>query len=83
MKTGSLKRGTIMAAAAGILISCGSAASDKPMEKVEIKTNQETMEDQTLIVKDLSFNIAQPTAAEIEAAFNAKNVEYSPIACAN
>lgn len=83
MKTGSLKCGTIMAAAAGILISCGSSSSNKPMEKVEILTNQETMEDQTLIVKELSFNTAQPTAEEIEAAFNAKNVEYSPIACAN
>ena len=83
MKTGSLKRKTILAAAAGILISCGSASSDTTMEKVEIKTNQETMEDQTLIVKELSFNTAQPTAEEIEAAFNAKNVEYSPIACAN
>lgn len=83
MKSGSLKHKTILAAAAGILISCGSASSDTTMEKVEIKTNQETMEDMTLTVKELSFNTAQPTTEEIEAAFNAKGVEYSPIACAN
>ena len=70
MKTGSLKRGTIMAAAAGILISCGSSNSHKTMEKVEIKTNQECMEDKTLTVKELSFSTSKPTADEIEYTFD-------------
>lgn len=83
MLTGLFNCKTILAAAAGILISCGSSSSDKTMEKVEIKTNQETMEDKTLIVKELSFKTSKPSAAEIEAAFNAKNVEYNSIDCAN
>lgn len=83
MLTGFINRKTVLAAAAGILISCGSSNSHKTMEKVEIKTNQECMEDKTLTVKELSFNTSKPTADEIEAAFNAKNVEYNAIDCAN
>ena len=83
MKTGLLNRKTVLAAAAGILLSCGGTSSYIPVEKVEIKNNQETMKDKTLIVKELSFNAPKPSFEEIEAAFNAKNVEYNAIDCAN
>lgn len=41
------------------------------------------MEDKTLIVKELSFATEEPTFAEIESAFNEKNIEYNKIACVN
>ena len=62
-----------MAAFAGILISCKSSSN-----KTEVD-----MTDVNLVVKELSFDVAQPTAAQIEDAFNAKEIEYSSIACAN
>ena len=69
----SLFKKTIMAAAiSGVFVSCNGSASNKV-----------DMSDVNLVVKELSFDAAQPTAEQIENAFNAKNVEYSSIACAN
>ena len=41
------------------------------------------MKDVDLVVKELAFSSAKPSAAEIENAFNAKEIEYSSIACVN
>ena len=67
-----IKKTVTAAAVAGIFVSCNGPAK-----------NQVDMTDVDLIVKELSFESQQPTAAQIEDAFNAKNVEYSSIACAN
>lgn len=68
-----IKKTVTAAAVAGILVSCGGNAKKQEVD----------MTDVDLIVKELSFDCQQPTAAQIEDAFNAKNVEYSSIACAN
>lgn len=47
------------------------------------KNKNNTMEDKTLIVKELSFASQTPSFEEIESAFKEKNVEYTPIACVN
>ena len=67
-----VKKTVTAAAVAGILVSCSGPAKNKV-----------DMTDVDLVVRELSFNAQQPTAAQIEEAFNAKNVEYSSIACAN
>ena len=68
-----IKKTVTAAAVAGILVSCGGTAKKQEVD----------MTDVDLIVKELSFDCQQPTAAQIEDAFNAKEVEYSAIACAN
>ena len=74
-----------LAAFAGILISCKSSSADKNTTKEEpvaVKI-ENTMEDKTITVKELAFDIEKPSAAQIEEAMNAKNVEYNQIACVN
>ena len=67
-----IKKTVTAAAVAGILVSCGGNAKKQEVD----------MTDVDLIVKELSFDVQQPTTAQIEEAFNTKNVEYSSIACA-
>ena len=80
-----LKRLFTLAAFAGILISCKCSSADKNTAAAEpektIKENM--MEEKTLTVKELTFAVEKPSAAEIEDAFNAKGVEYNQIACVN
>ena len=74
-----------LAAFAGILISCKSTSAEKNTTKEEpvaVKI-ENTMEDKTITVKELAFNVEKPSAAQIEEAMNAKNVEYNQIACVN
>ena len=74
-----------LAAFAGILISCKSSSAEKNTTKEEpvaVKI-ENTMEDKTITVKELAFDVEKPSAAQIEEAMNAKNVEYNQIACVN
>ena len=74
-----------LAAFAGILISCKSTSAEKNTTKEEpvaVKI-ENTMEDKTITVKELAFDVEKPSAAQIEEAMNAKNVEYNQIACVN
>ena len=74
-----------LAAFAGILISCKSNSAHKNTTKEEpvaVKI-ENTMEDKTITVKELAFDVEKPSAAQIEEAMNAKNVEYNQIACVN
>lgn len=83
--TPNLKRIISVAVVAGILISCNnSATTKKQTEELPAKDiTENTMEDKTLIVKELEFAAEKPSAQEIEDALNAKNVEYNQIACVN
>ena len=72
----------VVAAFAGILISCKSSSAKKESVNEDIK-KENIMEDKTLKVKELEFAVAKPSAEEIENAFNAKNVEYNQIGCVN
>ena len=83
--TVNLKRIISMAVVAGILVSCNNSSNTKKQTEVlpakDITEN--TMEDKTLIVKELEFTAEKPSAQEIEDALNAKNVEYNQIDCVN
>ena len=72
----------VVAAFAGILISCKNSSAKKESVNEDIK-KENIMEDKTLKVKELEFAVAKPSAEEIENAFNAKNVEYNQIGCVN
>lgn len=74
-----------LAVVAGILISCNNSSAEKQQatKETDLVTETAIMEDKTLIVKELSFSTAQPSAAEIGQALDAKNVQYNSIGCVN
>lgn len=82
----TLEKLFIIAAFAGIFISCKSSSADKITAGTtiaETETIGKMMEDKTLIVKELAFDTEMPATAEIEAAFNDSGIGYNNIDCVN
>lgn len=78
----NLLKATAMAALAILVAACNGSSAKKPSGN-ETEKIENIMEDKTLTVKELSFAGSKPDAAQIEEAFNAQNIAYSPIACVN